>query len=247
MEIKKVHIDKIRPYWRNPRKDKGAVEAVKESIRKYGYNQPIVVDKDYVIIAGHTRYKALRQLGYKEIIVIVADNLDEDKAKQYRIADNKTAEFSDWDDDLLGFELREIFDIENMKAFFDDEELNDLLDLGDADFDFDEQEKEREIEAEVRAQIMPTVTSDNVDEEEVEKIVEEKVRERIEEAKEQAIQEAIERENERIEKKAEEMHNRFAETSQKRQDDYIKVVCPHCNETLILSKTELIKSQKFQE
>lgn len=97
----------IRPYWRNPRQisDK-AIAAVADSIREYGYQQPIVVDTDDVIITGHTRYAALRRLGADEVSVIVAD-LPTAKAKQYRVLDNRVGEYSDWDMDKLVVELRE--------------------------------------------------------------------------------------------------------------------------------------------
>jgi len=124
--VEKVKLSEVKPYWRNPRKNDGAVLAVKKSIEEFGYRNPIVVDKKKVIIAGHTRYKALKMLGYEEIDVIVAD-LSEDMAKKYRIADNKTSELSDWDMEALIPELREISDISDMALFFPDVDLSELL------------------------------------------------------------------------------------------------------------------------
>ena len=105
MDIQNIAIDKIIPYWNNARNNSKAIKPVEESIKKFGFNQPLVVDKNLEIIVGHTRYFALLNLGYKEVPCIVAD-LDEEKARQYRIADNKTSEFASWDEDKLIRELR---------------------------------------------------------------------------------------------------------------------------------------------
>ena len=115
--IKTVSLADIKPYWRNPRNNKDAVEKVKESIKEFGYNQPIAVDPDMVIVAGHTRFKALQELGYNEGIDVVIVDLDPKKAKQYRIIDNKTNEFATWNDDLV-LELRELEDYQFMQQFF---------------------------------------------------------------------------------------------------------------------------------
>ena len=95
----------IKPYGNNPRKNDDAVQPVANSIGEYDYNQPIVVDKDNVIIVGHTRYKALRKMGVEECDVIVASQLSEEKAREYRIADNSTGAVSVWDFDKLVVEL----------------------------------------------------------------------------------------------------------------------------------------------
>lgn len=111
------HIDAIRPYWRNPRKiTDRAVDAVKDSIERYGYQQPIVVDPDGVIVTGHTRYAALRKLGAEQVPVIVAD-LPEAKIKEYRVLDNRVSELTDWAHDDLVAELRE-FDAELLSEYF---------------------------------------------------------------------------------------------------------------------------------
>lgn len=153
MKLEKRNIDLVKPYWRNPRNNEKSIELVKESIRQYGYNQPIVVDKDDIIVAGHTRYKALRQLGYEEVTVVVLD-LPEDKAKQYRIADNKASEQSTWNEDLLMFELREIEELQDMTIFFQEGELEELLDLDIDDFISDNKEEEKET---IRAEIIATI------------------------------------------------------------------------------------------
>lgn len=117
MDIQNIAIDKIIPYWNNARNNSKAIKPVEESIKKFGFNQPLVVDKNLEIIVGHTRYFALLNLGYKEVPCIVAD-LDEEKARQYRIADNKTSEFASWDEDKLIRELRTMNVPADMQDFF---------------------------------------------------------------------------------------------------------------------------------
>lgn len=117
MEVQNIAIDKIIPYWNNARNNSKAIKPVEESIKKFGFNQPIVVDKNFEIICGHTRYFALMNLGYKQVPCIVAD-LDEEKARQYRIANNKTAEFATWDEDKLIRELRTMNVPMDMQDFF---------------------------------------------------------------------------------------------------------------------------------
>lgn len=109
MEIKRVKLSEIRPYEKNPRRNDSAVDAVAASIKEFGWQQPIVVDKDGVIIAGHTRYKAAKKLKCKEVPVVYADNLTEEQVKAYRLADNKTSELAEWDAGLLAEELGGIF------------------------------------------------------------------------------------------------------------------------------------------
>ena len=93
--------DDIKPYDKNPRKNDDAVRFVANSIREFGFRQPIIVDRDMVIICGHTRWKAAKSLKMKEVPVIVADDLTEEQVKAYRIADNSTGEVAEWDYDIL--------------------------------------------------------------------------------------------------------------------------------------------------
>ena len=125
MKTATVQIDQIVPYHRNPRNNDHAVEAVKQSIEDYGFNSPIVVDNENVIIAGHTRYRALRELGWDKVPVVKVD-LTPEQATAYRIADNKTGEMSFWDDEKLLMELREL-EISDMEIYFDPGELENLL------------------------------------------------------------------------------------------------------------------------
>lgn len=124
--VETVPIDRIRPYWRNPRKvTDQAVNAVAQSMSFYGYQQPIVVDSDYVIVVGHTRYAALRRNGISEVPVIVASKLTPAQIKQYRLIDNKTGEFSSWDFNLLASEL-ESMDSSISSQFFTEVDQSDL-------------------------------------------------------------------------------------------------------------------------
>lgn len=130
MKVEAKSIDEIKPYENNPRDNDDAVDAVANSIKEFGYQQPIVVDNEGVIIAGHTRYKAAQKLGLKHVPVVVADNLTPDQVKAYRLADNKTAELAGWNMDLLNDELDQIRDIDMSDFGFDD---LDSLELEDAD------------------------------------------------------------------------------------------------------------------
>jgi len=108
MKVQWRDISTIIPYAQNPRVNSHAVDAVAASIREFGFQQPIVVDKDGVIIVGHTRYLAAIKLGLRKVPVLVALDLTPEQAKAYRIADNKTGELADWDEDRLAQELAEL-------------------------------------------------------------------------------------------------------------------------------------------
>lgn len=114
--IEYVGIDTIRPYWRNPRINDATVALLKESITRYGFLVPIVVDKDSVIVTGHARYKASRELGFTDVPVIFAE-LDEEKAKEFRLVDNSIPEESQWEKMMLTLEMREL-DTEGLQLFF---------------------------------------------------------------------------------------------------------------------------------
>ena len=101
MEIIQVGINDIKPYPNNPRNNDNAVEVVVNSIKEFGFKVPIIVDKDNVIVAGHTRLKAAKKLGLKYVPCIVAGDLTEEQVKAFRLADNKTSELAQWDFELL--------------------------------------------------------------------------------------------------------------------------------------------------
>ncbi len=132
MKIALRKLTDIRPYENNPRHNDDAVEAVAASIREFGFRQPIVVDGEGVIVCGHTRYKAALKLGLEKVPVHIATDLTPEQIKAYRIADNKTAELSDWNYDLLPIELAELqgmnYDLGLLG--FDQDELAKLLDPG---------------------------------------------------------------------------------------------------------------------
>ena len=119
MQVVNMRITDVVPYENNPRHNDNAVEAVANSIKEFGWKQPIVVDKDNVVIVGHTRLKAAQKLGLTEVPVLIADDLDPEKVKAYRLADNKTNELAFWDDELLDIELGDITDIDMEQFGFD--------------------------------------------------------------------------------------------------------------------------------
>ena len=110
-------LDSIYYYENNPRRNEKSVKAVRKSIKEFGFLNPIIVDKDNVIIAGHTRFLAAQQLGIENIPVIVADDLSEEQVTAFRLADNKVAEIATWDKEKLHEELTELKDIFNMADF----------------------------------------------------------------------------------------------------------------------------------
>ena len=120
-EIQLIDINKITPYEKNARKNDSAVPYVMESITKFGFRQPIGLDKDLVIITGHTRLKAAKKLGFKQVPCIIMEDLTEEEVKAYRLADNKVAEKAEWDYALLDAEIEELpeFDFEALGFEFD--------------------------------------------------------------------------------------------------------------------------------
>ena len=130
LKIEYVDINSIKPYKKNPRKNEEAIPYVMESIKQFGFKNPVILDKDNVIVAGHTRIESAKRLGITEIPCIYADDLTDEQIKAFRLADNKVAEIAEWDIDLL------------------DTELDDILNIDMSDFGFDldlEDEEEKEI------------------------------------------------------------------------------------------------------
>src|ERR1700692_569140 len=113
LEVRWWPIDKPIPYARNSRKiPERAIDKVAASIKEFGWRQAIVVDKDGVIICGHTRLLAAKKLGLREVPVHIADNLTPAQVKAYRLMDNRSHQETDWDLDLLGTELEELRDLD---------------------------------------------------------------------------------------------------------------------------------------
>lgn len=110
MELKITYlpIESLKKYEKNPRKNQKAIPIVKKSIQEYGFKNPIIIDKNNVIIAGHTRLEASKELGYTEVPTIQVTDLNEDQIKAFRIMDNKSQEYAGWDFELLRSELKDI-------------------------------------------------------------------------------------------------------------------------------------------
>lgn len=108
MELVKMKLADLIPYENNPRKNDQAVDAVVESIKQCGYVAPIIVDEENVILAGHTRYKALVKLGRKDVEVVVRAGLSDEQKRKYRILDNKTNELAEWDFEKLEKEMADL-------------------------------------------------------------------------------------------------------------------------------------------
>lgn len=142
MRVTEVDIDSVRPYAGNPRINSAAVDVIAESIRNYGFRQPIVVDRDMVIVCGHTRWEAMRRLGMRTIPCVIADDLTPEQAMAYRLDDNRSAEFSSWDMGKLTEELGKLgdagYDLSSLS--FTSEELESLL--GDDDGDKKSEDEE---------------------------------------------------------------------------------------------------------
>lgn len=143
MEFKKLNVTQMKvsdlvEYENNPRKNDDAVNAVARSIKEFGFKVPVIIDSNNVIIAGHTRVKACKQLGITEVPCVIADDLTEDQIKAFRIADNKTAELAEWDLDKLNEELSFI---EMDMSQFGFEDLEQELDRDVLEDEFNEEEE----------------------------------------------------------------------------------------------------------
>jgi len=138
MEIKNIPISEVKPYSKNPRKNEKAVEVVSKSISTFGFKVPIILDKNNEIIAGHTRLKAAIKLEMKEVPVIWAKDLTEEQVKAFRIMDNKTQEYAEWDLELL---KAEFYDLEGTDSFeltgFTSDEISKIWDKETKEDDFE--------------------------------------------------------------------------------------------------------------
>ena len=123
LRVKYVPIGDVRPYEDNPRRNDSAVQAVANSIREFGWKQPIVVDADGTIVAGHTRYKAALALEMTDVPVVVASDLTPEQCAAYRLADNRVGELAEWDSELLAQELDGLSGFDMERFGFDDSDL----------------------------------------------------------------------------------------------------------------------------
>ena len=133
MEIIEVNIEDLKPYEHNPRHNDDAVAAVAKSIEEFGFKVPIIIDKDNVIVCGHTRMKAAMVLGLEKVPCIIADDLSEEQIKAFRLADNKVAELATWDMEALEKELSELDEMDldfDMSDFgFEPSEIGGVLSI----------------------------------------------------------------------------------------------------------------------
>lgn len=118
MEIITKNIKDLKKYEKNPRHNGVAVEKVAESIQLFGFKVPIVIDINNVIVCGHTRYEAAKRLNIDSVPCIIADDLTDEQIKAFRLVDNRTSDFANWDEDLLVLELDEI-DLDLSEFSFD--------------------------------------------------------------------------------------------------------------------------------
>lgn len=174
-----LNISELKPYENNPRFNDKAVDAVAASIKEFGFKVPIVVDKNNVIVAGHTRLKAAQKLGLEEIPVIVADDLTEEQIKAFRLADNKVGEIAEWDFEKLEMELKNI-EMDMSEFNFDMKELTKEFDknkeVTEDDFDIDKAVEEIDVPTSKRGDVFQLgnhrlMVGDSTSKEDVEKLM----------------------------------------------------------------------------
>ena len=148
-------VSEVIPYINNPRDNEAAVEKVAASIAEFGFNVPLVLDKDNVIITGHTRHKAAKKLGLEKIPCIYAEGLTKAQIKAYRIADNKVSEFAKWDNDLLALEMEQLkeLDFDMELTGFDIDDIESLLSVEEETGEPHEDDYEVELPKEPKAKI----------------------------------------------------------------------------------------------
>lgn len=141
MDIRNLPTDSLIPYKRNPRDNREAVKYVANSIQQFGFKVPIVIDKNNVIVAGHTRLEAAKSLGLKEVPCVVADDLTDEQVKAFRLADNKVSEIATWDEGLLELELFDIKSLDMSDFGFElPEEVTDTKEINNKQSIFDKME-----------------------------------------------------------------------------------------------------------
>ena len=152
-QIQYVKLDELIPYARNPRNNEDAVEHVASSIREFGFQSPIIVDKDNTIIAGHTRFNAAKRLKLDEVPIIKASDLTEAQVKAFRLADNRVGEYATWNDELLAIEFEELQDLDFDLGLtgFEELEIESLLNEDESDNEVFEDGYEVELPKEPKA------------------------------------------------------------------------------------------------
>lgn len=224
MNVVEIEVSKLMPYWHNPRKNDRTVEKLIKSIENYGFNVPLVVNKDMVLITGHARLKAAKKMGLQSVPCVVVD-MTEEQAKKYRIADNKIQESTEWNEEALFKELREIGDpLDLIDMGFTSKDIADIV--GDIDSLVEEV-------AGVEVAEIPQYEVGQARAVETEPMPEQISGERIEERPTpvpdlEAKRMSKEEMEEQIRRREAEMNGRFVKESyeQTRYDNI--VVCPHC-------------------
>ena len=152
MEIKMMNVEDLIPYINNPRRNENAIDKVASSIKEFGFKVPIVIDKDKVVVTGHTRLLASKKLGLEQVPCVVADDLSKAQIKAFRLADNKVSEFSTWDMELLKVELEELeelnFEVSDLGFEFMSMDQLDIPTFDDFDDEDEEEEEEEETSSE---------------------------------------------------------------------------------------------------
>ena len=141
MQIVDRKISDLTPYEKNPRKNDAAVQYVANSIKEFGFKVPVVIDREGVIVAGHTRLKAAKKLKLEEVPCIIADDLTDEQIKAFRLADNKVSEFASWDAELLDEEIQDINDIDMSEFGFDESAFDEEPDPEEEPDEFEDIEK----------------------------------------------------------------------------------------------------------
>ena len=219
MKVQEISIDKVIPYWQNPRNNEKTVERLCVSIKEYGFNVPLVVNKDMILITGHARLKAAKKLGLKTVPCNVVDLTDE-QAKKYRIADNKIQELTDWKEEELFKELREIGDkMELLDMGFSLDDIDEIV--GDLEESVEEVTstvepvgfEETQTGEPIPTAEMPTATIEatNYEDEEEKKKLEELLK-----------------------KRELELSGRFVKESYEQHSKDNLIRCPHCGESFLV-------------
>ena len=145
MTVIERDLDSLIPYDNNPRHNEAAVPYVANSLKRFGWKQPIVIDKDGVIVAGHTRVMAAKSLGWTTAPCVIADDLTPEEVQAYRLADNKTAELAEWDLEALEFELTDLDGQIDMSefGFFDEEDEPTEIEEDDFEEELPEEAKSK--------------------------------------------------------------------------------------------------------
>lgn len=172
MEIINRKLEDLIPYEKNPRDNDKAVKYVAKSIKEFGFKVPIIIDKDNVIVTGHTRWKAARELGLEEVPTIMADDLDEEQIRAFRLADNKVSEASKWNKDLLDEELEAILNIDMQDFGFDFDDAGEIgnpytskINIPQYEITGDEPELEELVNTYKTTQLFEEIEASNVTEE----------------------------------------------------------------------------------